>query len=377
MRIDIISSLVLGTIFFFFVFCVLDVRAEVNVQPYSHKFGTTHLSRVYSVKSTASKPKLFKRSQKWTPEEEERLIRLRAQRIPWGELEGSFPGRTWSALKIKHSDLTKDPAKSPKKVKRWTKEEKELLLKLVKTGISYKEIAKQFPGRDPDALKAQYRYITRGRTVPKGFNKQYTTEEDERLLGLRRDGIAWKEIERLFDKRSLSSLMNRYIVLTSSDFTFEEDELLRELEERNIPWPQRVTFFNNRTLEALQERLEVLRSTPTRSGSIFTPEEDDLIVEALEEGMKAEEIAQFLERTTKSVHHRVQRLRGLHRFSSALPKGYRYTVDDFELIREMLETGMSWKDIAAEHFPQRGSRSVQRAYERYEARRQKENEQEE
>ena len=153
MKIDIISSLVLGKIFFFFlVFCVLDVRAEINIQPYSCEFRQA-LSPVHSVKSTASKPKLFRRGQKWTAEEEERLIRLRAQRISWDELVESFPGRTWTAIRAKYSKLTMDRSKPPKKVVRWTKEEKELLLELVKTGVSYEEIAKRFPGRSPGAIQ--------------------------------------------------------------------------------------------------------------------------------------------------------------------------------------------------------------------------------
>ena len=221
--------------------------------------------------------------------------------------------------------------------------------------------------------------MIRGQTAPTRVIEKYIAEEDERILRLRREGIPWKEIEPLFDHRTISSLTTRYFILTSSDFTSEEDELLQELEEENIPWPERVTFFNNRTLETLQERLEALKLTPTRSGSKFTPEEDDLIVEAVDSGMKAKEVAQLLERSMKSVYHRIERLRALNRFNlaSQSPKGRRYTADDLELIREKFEAGVSWEDIATEHFPERGSISVQRTYERYQARKQKKNEQEE
>ena len=97
-----------------------------------------------------------------------------------------------------------------------------------------------------------------------------------------------------------------------------------------------------------------MRLTSTWSGSRLTPEEDDLIVEVVELGMKAEEIAQSLERSTKSIYYRMKRLKRLNRLDLAL-----------------------WEDITTEHFPERGSISVQRAYERYQVRKQIKNEQEE
>lgn len=382
MKIDISSSLVLGTTFFYFfffffslVFCVSDVRAEVTVQPYSHKLGRTYLSPVDSVRSTTSKPKVFRRGEKWTAEEEERLIRLRAQSLSWQELaDVHFPWRTGDALRTKYSMLTRDPSKPPRKTRRWTKEEKDLLVELVEMGESYEEIAKRFPGCSPNTLQAQYRSLTQGRHVPTTVFKKYTAEEDERVLELRREGLRWREIVLLFDDRSIDSLRRRYKVLIASDFTSEEDELLQELEEENIPWTERVTFFNNRSLDALQERLEDLK----RSNPRFTPEEDDTIVEALELGMSVSEVVQLLKRAQTSVYARIRKLKTLGRLDASVAsrRRRRYSTDELELISELAETGMSWKDIASEHFPGRGGMNVKKAYDRYQVKKQKEKEQE-
>ena len=123
MRFDIISSLVLG-ICFFLVLCVSDVRAGVNVQPFPQ-------------------PKVFRRGEPWTAEEHGRLMKLRGQRKSWNEIAKSFPGRSWTALATRYYNFTRDPSITQEERKRWAKKEVELLLELVKTDLSYEEIAKK------------------------------------------------------------------------------------------------------------------------------------------------------------------------------------------------------------------------------------------
>ena len=138
-----------------------------------------------------------------------------------------------------------------------------------------------------------------------------------------------------------------------------------------------MTYFNDRTLDTLQERFKILILRPARSRSIFTPEEDDLIVKAVESGMMVEEIGQLLERTTKSIKIRIRKIKDRLDQAPQIAKGRWYSVDDYELIGELVDEGVSWEDITTEYFPGRGSRSVRAAYNRHQAKKQKEEEEEE
>ena len=131
MKFAIISSIVLGTSFFLLLY-VLEVRAENRVQSYHRQFGgQIYPSPVNAVKSAVSRPKLLKRAnqyRKYTAEEEERLIRLRAQEYSWAEIAESFPDRNWQALRAKHTKLTKDRSAKARKTNRWTEGEESILL---------------------------------------------------------------------------------------------------------------------------------------------------------------------------------------------------------------------------------------------------------
>ena len=106
MKFDIISIFILATCSFLALF-VLDVKAESNVQ----------LSPASSTKSAASEPRIYKRAQRWTTEEEERLLRLRHQGLPWSEIVESFPERSWKSLRLRYSMLIWDPSTGRNKSK--------------------------------------------------------------------------------------------------------------------------------------------------------------------------------------------------------------------------------------------------------------------
>ena len=92
--------------------------------------------------------------------------------------------------------------------------------------------------------------------------------------------------------------------------------------------------------------------------------------------MKAGEIGKILERSTKSIWYRIEKLRGEERIDQPPEEAARYrryTAEELELISEMVDIGMSWTDIAAEHFPERSGNSVRDAYKTYQARKQRNN----
>ena len=120
-------------------------------------------------------------------------------------------------------------------------------------------------------------------------------------------------------------------------------------------------------MKTLLKRLALLAPQKTRRR--FTSEEDDAIIKALESGTTTKEIAQSLNRNVKSIQRRIKILDQSTRLDPAIrPISRRpYTAADFELMREKVERGMSWNDIAAESFPERSGNALKLAYRRYKA----------
>ena len=322
MKFNTISSLTLGAFYFLGIY-ILNVEAEASVQPHTRKVEQTY-TEYSAVKPAAPKLKLVRRArgQSWTAEEEQRLIELREQRIPWDKLTEHFPDRTWKALTSKYQKLTTDPSsKSPAGRKLWTPEEKDLLLELKKTGMSWAEISERFPGRTENAVNRQYRTLVNGTSVPKRYYGSYSAEEDELLL---------------------------------------------ELDEARVPWKDRVKYFDNRSLPSLRSRLDILGSGPRQVRQKYTLEEDELIIQSTNSGKTIAEISRILERSEMGVRHRIDSLRRSNRLPAVqTEKGLHYSVADFETMREMRGRKMTWKEIASEHFPDRSGESLRLAYRRY------------
>ena len=438
MKLDIISNLVLGTCSFL-VLCVLLVKAEAYEQSHPRKFGQTYslttraedvesgLSPVNSVKVTTSEPKLFRRAEQWTPEEEERLVRLRneglsfAEMVPffeersygaisnkyyrltrdepttrptgkewteeekervlrlrdegltWDEMVPFFEGRSYDAINTMYYRLTQDPSARQSTRTSWNRQENELLMGLMERDASNNELLENFSGRTLGAIRRQYRMLSRANSAPNQRRRKYTAEEDELLLELGERGMSWTERLQYFDNRSLDGLKSRYSKLVSQNFTAEEDKLLLKLEEEGVPWRERVIDFDKRTVNALKQRLKYLKSEAGQFGG-YTSQEDDAIVKAAESGMTVEEIGELIGRSSWSVVKRMKLLYDMGRLDSAPQMAYRrwYTAADFELMREKRESGMTWRQIAIEFFPERKQENIRVAFYSYLKRKKKE-----
>ena len=355
-NINIISAgLVLGVYFFLLGECAVSDKKEVELaklvsvpSSYSSKIrqayslatshaeniaGGSDLSPIGSVEADASEStKIFKRGRRWTSDEEELLLKLRGQRMSWAEIDPYFPERGWKAISTKYYDMVRDPSveKPTRKTKFWTREEDELFLKLIETNASWEEIGEQLPGRTLGAIKRRYSVLIKGsRPAPESVAKQFSAEEDKLLL---------------------------------------------DLDKKGVPWKGRVKFFEDRTLSALQSRFSKI--TPIRSPALrkYTPEEDDLLREAIESGKSVEEISQLLGKKPLSVKRRIVRLGELGQLDPPPQTASKrsYTDAEFELMHEMRKKKMEWKDITAKYFPGRSNLALSQAYKRYMQRKEEE-----
>lgn len=99
---------------------------------------------------------------KWT-KDEDNLLKGAAERhaYDWPEVAKHFPGKTTACVR-KRWDLKHNPSTIKTK---WTPEEDELILKLKKElgGGFWKDMSKHMPGRPPDAIKNRYYSVLRRR----------------------------------------------------------------------------------------------------------------------------------------------------------------------------------------------------------------------
>ena len=255
-------------------------RPQVPAFPASHterdKNGT--LSSLIS-EYVSSAPKLIRRGKgpSWSEEDDARLVELRGQGFTYKELTAYFPNRSDDALQLRHRKLTRDssrPKRAPGNI--WTDEEVKHLRALVKAGLPWKEIAEYFPGRTQAAAQARYKASldsmpapkVTSRPMPKAQRRLFITEEDELLKKLKEEGMSFKEMTSRFRGRSSSALAARYRRLS---------------------------------------RLEDPNKIPSRKQ--WTDQEDRRLMRALELGMTAKEISEFLDRSPKAVYRRIAKLK--------------------------------------------------------------------
>ena len=340
MKSYITSSLVLGLSSILSLY-ILNVSAEFGTQYYYPKarqtfplttraeYSNRDLLQDRSVKFTGSKPRILRRTERWTAREEELLLRLRDQeRLSWDEMLGQFPNRTWKALSSKYYILKNDQSttgeKATKKLESYTEEEIEYLIEERKKNKPWEEIAEALPGRSPLALRSKHYQLTRSSGAPKETFERWTAEEDDYLLQLGEEDLSWKERATRFNDR-----------------------------------------FKNRTPDAILARFSFLKPRGKKVG--FTPEEDNELIESLNMKMSVKEISQLLERSERSIRYRIIQLEQLGRIDPAphISKGRPYTAAEFELMDELSKRGMFKEAIIVNLFPGRSPRSVRATYARY------------
>ena len=142
--------------------------------------------------------------------------------------------------------------------KKWTKEEDEELIKLVKThnGKKWKEIASNFHNKSPLQCFSRYKRIR-----PEIYKGSWKKEEDKLILSLiEKYGTSWSKISKIIKTRNGKQIRDRYINVLSPNlnkqkFTPEEDYLLLKLYSQYGPKCATIhTFFKNRTTDMIKNR---------------------------------------------------------------------------------------------------------------------------
>ena len=194
---------------------------------------------------------LFKRAgSRWSREEDELLLKLRGEDIPWAEMKESFPNRTWKALVTKYTRLTAGrPAPNPENTRKsWTRKEDKRLLQLREAGESWEEIANNLPDRSPGAAYYRYRLLTKRIRAPERTVKQFTREEDDQIIKAVESGMSVKEISQLVGRTEMSVRKHMDVLDDSGrinvslslqrPYSDAELELMHEMRKQKMRWKE-------------------------------------------------------------------------------------------------------------------------------------------
>ena len=340
-------SLTIGISSFVTSVCTLGVRSEASFQPDfpireirpsqsddTRTFFDAHShSNVESEDTERNLPsdpsalRLFKRARNrnnWTTEESNLLLDLKAQGWSWKEIANALPGRTEASARQKYYLLKNKPLTTKRRQDLWTPEQDKLLQDLKAQGQPWEEITKSFPGRSQSAMEQRYRKIKKN--LPKSDKERWwwTPEEDQRLLDLAKDNVSWKGIAKQLPGRSPVAILQHYKHLGGD----------------------KQAISNN-----------------------YKAKEDELIIQAVEEGKTWEEISQALGKSVGTARVRAKKLEKLGRIdlSSKVKKYQEHTNAEFELIRKMRADGMLWREII-KRFPGQSESTLYNQYTRYKMR---------
>ena len=299
---------------FISVSCVIAFDANFSAKPQRGWSPASSVAASHAKHNTPTLPQLFRRSQRWTIDEENRLLNLRGQDLAWDEVQEAFPDQSLAALEARYKSAVEE--RKQQGPVPWTPTEDEQLLRLVdeKDG-EWRSVADELPGREPEAAQRRYERLI---TIFKPGLRPFTPEEDELLVKLCRWGETWNDIARSFRGRRISTLAHRYKFLTG---------------------------------ESKEKR--------------WTAEEDDVLVKAMEGGMTVKQASKLLDgRTIGSVGARVGEFRKSGRLAPKVFKGH-FSDTEFELMGKLRKKGESWPEIVRKYFPDRNHGTARNAFKAY------------
>ena len=144
------------------------------------------------------------------------------------------------------------------KQKKWTKEEDNQLLNLVKenNGKNWKEISSYFHNKNPLQCFSRYKRIR-----PELNKGSWKKEEDSLILNLIKTyGNSWSKISKIIKTRNGKQIRDRYNNvlnpnINKNKFSIEEDNLILNLYEKfGTKWSKFISYFNNRTSDMIKNR---------------------------------------------------------------------------------------------------------------------------
>lgn len=259
-------------------------------------------------------------------------------------------------------------ARLTKPIKKWTADERRLVLDEWRKGASFRAIANLLSDRTVVAVEMMVRRFRRndvGLSKPIK-RKSWTAEEKEKLLRLKEAGASYEDIASQFPYRTTASLQSTLHRPRSDMFwsttprkrvswTHEADKELIEGVTSGNSIEKMATSFG-RSISAVRVRVQTLGIESPR---YWTPEEDKTLVRMFNEGFSLGQIGSLLGKSRSSATSRWQLIRPKDSVptsgrSGASRRNLRQFVPsstEMQTVERLRQEGSTWQDITASVFP--------------------------
>ena len=257
---------------------------------------------------------------------------------------------------------------SKRAFKNWTPDEDGILLDLKGKDYKWNEIASELPGRTARAVRARYDAIKDLPSPTYANFVVWTPEELKLLRDMRKEGRGWEEIAEALPGRTANGARARYghlkdktPFIRESIWTPEEDERVVDLRVQGREWEEIAEALPGRTRAAVRARYFAVKgnsSTPNVQRRPWTPEEDKLLKDLKAQGLPYKEIAKsFPQRKVETLAVRHTNLTK----NDPNKENYYWTPQEEKLLLELVGGDMDW-EVIAERLPGRSPKAV---YDRY------------
>jgi hypothetical protein len=274
-----------------------------------------------------------------------------------------------ATVSSKTQDLAVPERARPRKtIKKWTADERRLVENEWRKGASYRTIANLLPDRGVVAVEMMIRRLRRNdvglsKTIKR---KSWTAEEKEKLLRLKEAGVSYEDVASQFPHRTTASLQSALHRPRSDMFwsttprkwvswTHEADKDLIEGVASGNSVEKMATSFG-RSINAVRARLQILGIELPR---YWTPEEDKTLLRMLNEGFSLGQIGSHLGKSRESVSSRWQSVRPKDsvppsRRSGPSRRNLRQFVPsstEIQTVERLRQEGSTWQEITSSMFP--------------------------
>ena len=234
----------------------------------------------------------------WTADEDARLAEARAAGMPWREICGSWPQRTSRAVRQRASVLKLEAVF---KHHHWHDADDAKLLRLKSKGTPWQLIAKEFPGRTVTGVRHRWHRLRDadvGAAESFKRNLPWELEDVSKLMELRREGLAWRDLGARLGRTPGSALAKYHEVHREKgvhgqlEWSAADLGKLKAMREQGLCWKQVAAAFPDRRPVGVRLRYHSFGKHPGRgpAHSRWSSLEDSILLKRLHAGRPLRQI---------------------------------------------------------------------------------------
>lgn len=289
----------------------------------------------------------------WTNAEIEKLVDGYKAGLTFPQLHELLPNHPVPSIEGKASKLRREGVFTDTRRMAWNDERDAFLIEMVKAGESYEDIAAALADDlnsdyTPTAqnMKSRYRYLTEGSTY-----KKWSADDAALARSMCENGASYDEIAARLGRSRASVAIHvarNYATphTSAKRWTAEEDAILIDCYEKGLKFREMGDYLPNRSMTACKGRAQMLglrsryhvdldKADHTRVR--WTAGDDATLLYHILNGMPREETVNLFETRTKtSIYNRLKKVRRDHKDLTRANALTNWTIEDDEALRALV-----------------------------------------